>query len=186
MAVPPLQSPGRTEDGQAPSRPGLLPLCSLTPSLRLGVGAGLPCPPPQPVGLLAAMPPPPDARLDLQGPLSSHFSIQRSGRHILGSEVAGPGLELQAAEPTEPSGSSGCFLLVAPQNLWASPSKCRALGSEPHEAVFINAPQGISSTAETLAHPEPSLDRGDEGSEQLCVVLVTVPGTSCDGGTASL
>lgn len=69
--VPPLQSPGRTEDGQAPSRPGLLPLCSLTPSLRLGVGAGLPCPPPQPVGLLAATPPPPDARLHLQGPLST-------------------------------------------------------------------------------------------------------------------
>lgn len=131
------------------------------------------------------------------GPSGGHASTPRcktasagpsvhSGHQILGSEVAGPGLELQAAEPTEPSGSSGCFLLVAPQNLWASPSKCRALGSEPHEAVFINAPQGISSTAETLAHPEPSLDRGDEGSEQLCVVLVTVPGTGCDGGTASL
>ena len=108
--VLPLQSPGRTEACQAPSCPGLLPVCSLTTSPRLGGG-------------WAPMPTSPAS-----GPSGGHASTPRcktasagpsvhSGHQILGSEVAGPGLKLQAAEPTEPSGSSGCFLLVAPQNL---------------------------------------------------------------------
>ena len=55
-------------------------------------------------------------------------------------------LNSSLAEPTGPSAPSGRFLLAAPQNLWASPCECGALGVSP-EAVFNNASQGVPSAA---------------------------------------
>ena len=73
------------------------------------------------------------------------------------------GLSSSPAEPTESSAPSGRFLLVASQNLWASPSECRALGGDSQEAVVSNTPRKSICSCESLAHPGPSLDKGEEG-----------------------
>ena len=128
---------------------------------------GLSFPPAQGVGLLEATSPPADGGLDLQGPLCSLYR-EDPGAQTRPAPRPGLGewdqhLSSSPAEPTESSAPSGRFLLVAPQNLWASPSECRALGGDSQEAVVSNTPWESICSCESLAHPGPSLDKGEEG-----------------------
>lgn len=102
--------------------------------------------PPSDMGAPACSGPSP-SRLGFPCSVSPSQSSGRTKARVQDSERWDQPLSSSPAEPTEPSAPSGSFLLVTPQNFWASPFECRALGGDPQEAAVNNTPQGVPSAA---------------------------------------